>query len=191
MVSRPQAWSTCLVRVWLAIAFLLASLTASSAHAAQSDLQASEASVKAVFLFKFADYVEWPDGAFATAQSPFTIGVLEADGLASELATVAAGRSIGGRPVVVRELHRGDALGDLNVLFVGGATGAAVAQVLEQLRGRPTLTVTESRDSAGGMINFVVVDGRVRFDVALRPVESNSLKISSRLLAVARKVERP
>jgi YfiR/HmsC-like len=155
---------------------------------AQSD--ASEYRVKAAFLYKFGSYIEWPEGVFARPDSPVAIGVMGADALAEELAQIAAGHSVNGRPVSVRRLRAGDSIAGLQVLFIGRADAARLAEILASAKGRPLLTVTESEQALelGSMINFVVVDDKVRFDVALVPADLGSLKISARLLGVARKV---
>jgi hypothetical protein len=155
---------------------------------AQSDT--SEVRVKAAFLYKFGSYVEWPEGVFARPDSPVAIGVMGADALAEELAQIAAGHSVNGRPVSVRRLRAGDSIAGLQVLFIGRADAARLAEILASAKGRPLLTVTESEQALelGSMINFVVVDDKVRFDVALVPADLGSLKISARLLGVARKV---
>jgi hypothetical protein len=156
--------------------------------AAQS--QAPEQRVKAAFLFKFGGYVEWPSGTFASANAPITIGVMDADELAEELATIVAGRTIDGRSVVIRKLHDRDPITGLNVIFIGKADSGKLAAILSAIKGRATLAVTESEGALelGSMINFIVVDGKIRFDVSLQPAVGENLKISSRLLAVARKV---
>ena len=156
---------------------------------AQSDEQIAEYKVKAAFLYKFASYIEWPAQVFERAESPIVIGVAGADPLSEELAQVVSGRSIGGRPVEVRKLRRGAPLNGLHILFVGRADHGS-PDVLASAKGRPVLTVTESEDAfaLGSMINFVIVDDRVRFDVALREAELANLKVSARLLRVARKV---
>lgn len=158
--------------------------------AAQAPLQAGEYEVKAAFLYKFASYVEWPPQVFGEARSPFVIGVAGADLLADALARIVAERTIDGRPVEVRKLHRGDSVNGLQILFVGRDGGERLSDFLASARGRPVLTVSESEDifAAGSVINFVVVDDKVRFDVALRAAELANLKLSSRLLSVARKV---
>jgi hypothetical protein len=172
---------------WLALLLLPALLA--PAALAQSDVQATEARIKAVFLFKFADYVEWPSTAFASGQSPFTVGVIDAEPVAVELAKVVEGRTVRDRPVVVRRLRSGDPLDDVQLLFVGRGARGALRQTLEQLRGRPVLRVTEVEGAlqAGSMINFVLVGGKVRFDI-VPPHDAGGLRISSRLLAVARDV---
>ncbi len=157
---------------------------------AQADAQADEYRVKAAFLYKFGSYIEWPDRRFARPDSPLAIGVMGADALADELAQIVAGRSVNGRAVQVRKLRPGDPIGGLHILFIGRADDGRLPEVLAAAKGRALLTVTESDEALelGSMINFVVVDGKVRFDVALPPADPGNLRISSRLLAVARKV---
>ena len=158
--------------------------------AAQSDAQTAEYRVKAAFLYKFGGYVEWPQGVFAKPDSPIAIGVIGADALAEELARIVAGRTINGRPVTVRKLRPGEAVARLRVLFVGRSDSSRLADILAAAKGQPLLTVTESEEALelGSMINFVVVEDKVRFDIAPPPSESSNLKISARLLGVARKV---
>lgn len=157
---------------------------------AQSEAQTSEYRVKAAILYKFGSYIEWPERVFARADSPVAIGVMGADALAEELGQIVAGRNVNGRPVSVRKLRAGDPIDGLHVLFIGRAENGRLGEVLAAAKGRPVLTVTESDRALelGSMINFVVVDDRVRFDVALVPADLGSLRISARLLAVARKV---
>lgn len=171
-------------------AAVLISASAVSPSQAQSEVQASEYRVKAAFLYKFGGYIEWPGGAFVRADSPVTIGVMGAEGLADELVQIVAGRNLNGRPVSVRRLRAGDSIAGLHVLFIGRAEGGRLAEILAAAKGQPLLTVTESAQALelGSVINFVMVDDKVRFDVALVPADLGSLKISARLLSVARKV---
>lgn len=178
-------------RLALAAALALVLLSAMSfAAAAPGEVRASADGVRAAFLYKFGSYVEWPAEAFAAGDT-FVIGVVEAEALAAELTRVVAGRSIGGRPVAVRRLRAGDALDGLAMVYIGEVERAELAGLLAALQGRPTLAVTENEDALalGTMINFVLVDGKLRFDVALAPARAGSLRISSRLLGVARTVK--
>jgi hypothetical protein len=169
---------------------LLAALLVPAAAMAQGDNRPAEAQIKAAFLYKFGEFVQWPPAAFTRADAPFAIGVLGADDVAAALEQVVAERTVQGRPVVVRRLRRGDALAGVHVLFIGQAESARLAETLAAARGQAVLTVTESDNalSHGAMINFVAEESRVRFDIALPPAERGQLKISSRLLAVARRV---
>lgn len=150
----------------------------------------SEAKVKAAFMFKFTAYVEWPARAFEKPDSPFVIGVVEADEVAAELSRLAAGRSVNNRPIVVRRLAANDAPAGNQLLFIGSAASGRLGKILGSINTQPSLTVTELDDATtfASVINFVVVDDQVRFDVSLPAAERASLKISSRLLSVAHQV---
>jgi len=157
--------------------------------AAQSD-DAAEQQIKVAFLYKFGSYVDWPPGAFTGADSPLVIGVLGADDLADELAATVARRPVNGRLVIVRKLRRGAPVAGVQILFVARAESARHAEIIAPLRGQPVLIVSESEDAFqhGSMINFVQVGDRIRFDVDPSFAERGNLKISARLLSVARKV---
>lgn len=173
------------------LAWLVASSALAQAPGARADPVASlDRVVKAVFLFKFLDYAEWPPGAFADATAPYVIGVLGADDIARELGQAVAGRKVGLRGIEVRRLRRGDSLAGLQMLFVGAADAAQLGTLLRPVPAQPLLVVTEDERGLppGAAINLVVVDGKVRFDVALDAAERAGIRLSSRLLSVARSV---
>jgi hypothetical protein len=152
--------------------------------------EATERQVKAAYLSKFGSYVKWPDHAFAKPDSPLRIGVIGADLLADELVQLVADHTVNGRSVTVHKLRHGDPLADFNVLFIGRSESARLADILAATKGLPMLTVTETEDALtlGSTINFVVVEGRVRFEVAPKTASLGNLNISARLLAAAYKV---
>jgi hypothetical protein len=140
-----------------------------------------ERGVKAAFLYKFLGYVEYPQDS-----GPLVVGVLGADDIGTELVRITTGRNVGGRPVAVRMLRDGDAMTGLHMVFVG-ADAARTASVLNAARQQGVLTVTE-QDSGlqqGSVINFRLVEDRVRFEVSLPAAEKSGIKLSSRLLSVA------
>lgn len=150
----------------------------------------AEYQVKAAFVCKFGNYVDWPAQALGAAGEPFRIGVLASGAVAEEFRRMAAAASVAGRPVEVRRLARGEAPPGLHVVFVSRAMSGHVGEIIAAVQGRPVLTVTELDPGApAGMINFVVVDDKVRFDILLPPAVQSGLKISVRLLGVARRVE--
>lgn len=146
-----------------------------------------ERSVKAAFLYKFLGYVEFPPAAAGDAGAPFTVGVAGADDIAAELARITAGRSVDGRGVVVRVVREGDALAGVQLLFIGGTETPRPLHLLRAAQQLGILTVTEADNGLqqGSVINFRVVDERVRFEVSLEAAAKGGLKLSSRLLAVA------
>jgi hypothetical protein len=179
------------IRLAAHVALACAALLAWGQAGAADDAASLEQRVKAAFLYQFAGYVEWPAGAFAQADTPITIAVVGAEALAAELKQLASGRTVGGRAVTVKQVRPGEALVGVHILFIGGAEQARLSQILQAAKPRPVLTVTEVDGALnqGSMINFVIVDRRVRFEVALDSVERNGLKLSSRLLAVAQQVK--
>lgn len=167
---------------------LLGFATHAAAQQADEPRDASEESIKAAYLYRFADYVEWPETR--SAGTRFTIGVLGAPALADELAGMTAGARADGRAVRVQRLEAEDSLEDLDVLFVGARERGRLAELLAPVRGLPVLTVTESDDALreGSIINFTIRDRNVRFEVGLDTAVESGLKLNSRLLAVAERV---
>ncbi len=180
---RPHVFLTALVS-------LLLGLCCAGQCLAQSDALTVEYKVKAAYLYKMAGYVQWPEQSLPNPESPFVIGVLGADRLVDELQAVVTGKTVGSHQVMLRKLHRGDPPTGIHILFVGRAESMTVPATLAALRGKPVLTVTEFEADflAGSVINFVLVDDKVRFDIAPRQGELANLKISARLLTVARKI---
>jgi hypothetical protein len=152
---------------------------------------ALERRVKAAFLYKFLGYAEFPQGAFADPASPVVIGVAGADDLAAELARIVSGRTVNNRTIVVRVLRDAEIGTPVHLLFVGGFDTGRVGRMV-RAAGNALLVVTECDGGLqqGSAINFRIVDERVRFDVALDAAERNGIKLSSRLLTVANRVQK-
>jgi hypothetical protein len=176
------------VGLFAACAWLLAASLFHGA-AAQSRLEATEGSVKAAFLYKFPGYVEWPPSAFPSSTAPFVFGVMGHDDVAAELERLVAGKQWFGHPMSVRRVEN-DNLRGLNVLLVGRGAGdrPGVLARAAQLPGLLVVTENDRGIPAGSAINFVVHDERVGFEVAPEAAERNGLRISSRMLSVARRV---
>ncbi|MDB5754227.1 MAG: hypothetical protein JWR56_655 [Massilia sp.] len=176
------------------LSMLLLTLFDLTAAGAQSGADGAhlERNVKAAFLYKFLGYVDYPDSALPTTGEPLVIGVLGDDEVAEELRRISTGRSMNGRAVAVRKLRANDAPGKVHLLFIGDGDAADIDKALAAVRQAPVLTVTETSRNLrqDSVINFRVVEERVRFEVSLDAAERNNLKLSSRLLAVAYKVQR-
>lgn len=180
-------------RAWRGLAIALALAFVGAGAQAQTDATAAAAAeyrIKAAFLLKFLDFVDWPPTPIDHADAPFLIGVLGSRSLGDALDQASAGRRVNGHPVRVRALGRDEAATGLQMLFVGRAETGRVATIASAANGQPLLLVTESESALaqGAAINFVVIDDKVRFDVSLHAAERAGLKISARLLAVARTV---
>lgn len=150
-----------------------------------------EAQVKAAYIYRFAEYIEWPADAFASSTAPLTIGVVEADPVAAELNQLRLTRQIKGRAVAVRTLRAGEAASGVQVLYIGALDGARLRRALDSAQAPGMLAITDGEGTlaAGSAISFVQIDNRIRFDVSVAHAERSGLKISARLLAVAHKIE--
>jgi hypothetical protein len=178
------------LRLTLALAACALLVLAAPWRAQAQRAEATEASVKAAFLYKFAGYVEWPPDALAAPDAPFAIGVIADDAVAGELAQIVPGRSVAGHPVALKRLGEGDSPKGLQLLFVGGANPGRYAALIAAAQKGGALVVTESERglAAGATINFVSANEHVGFEVSLESAQRSGLHISSRMLAVARRV---
>jgi len=145
--------------------------------------------VKAAFLYRFGTYVEWP--VVKAAGEPITIAVLGAPSVAMLLSDYVPGRTIQNRPVEVRSIARIEDVRDAEILFIGREHGAMLSELVEALGERPVLVVADTPDGLqhGAMVNFQLVDQRVRFEISLRNAKAAGLVLSSRLLSAAIRVE--
>lgn len=171
----------------IAAAMALAAMVAIPAQAADRSL---EYAVKATFLYKFAGFVDWPAGTFASESSPFNLCVVGTDPFAGKIEQAVEGQSTGRRAIVLRRLARAEPRSNCQALFTSGTASQSVAEALEAVAGTPTLTVTDSAlGSTRGIVHFVIVDDRVSFDIDNVAAARNRLVISSKLLALARRVD--
>ena len=151
--------------------------------------RATPEEVKAAYLYRFIDYVEWPPGAL---DGGVRIGVAGADGVLEELHKLLAARPPAERPVSAIRTAEGAHGPVLHLLFVGGAPGAATRDWIARLqREQPILVVTEGPQglASGSALNFVAVGDRLRFEAAPQAAAAAGLKLSSRLLAIAERVQ--
>lgn len=176
--------------IGLALLFLLSISSAANVRAAE-DSEALESRVKAAFLYKFSSYVEWPEVAFSQPQAPFTIAVVGAEPIVTALKQAVAGRRVNDRPIVVRQLRPGESMAGVHILFLGGNAAAQLGPLLKAARPYSVLTVTESEGglAEGSVINFILDDQRVRFEISRESANRSKLRLSSRLLAVAKNVK--
>jgi hypothetical protein len=154
----------------------------------EDDRPLAEQRIKAAFLYKFLSYVEWPASAIADDDAPIVMGVMGADAIADELRSIVASRMLGRHPIEVRTLGAGQALPPtLHVLFVGRDDASLLARLVPLAQRRAILLVTAFADGLdrGSVINLLVRENHVRFEVSLDAAQRSGLKLSSRMLAVA------
>jgi hypothetical protein len=176
----------CARRAWVAAAAVFA-IAAGPARANAP----SEHQVKAAFLYNFANFVQWPDGALGPAGAPLKVCVVGADPFGGALDDAFRGQVVQGRSV---QISRGPTLatvGHCHILFLSQSEQGRWPELLKAVRGVPTLTVADGAPLVrqGGMVSFVIEAKRVRFEINRRAAEQAGLRISSKLLALARLVE--
>jgi len=181
--------STGLLQEMLLRAIVLTAIVVLATPAqAQNAEQYSEDAVKAVFLYRFTGFIDWPP---ATASTPeFTIAVVGSDEVSEALTRLLAGRSIKGKPARILAIQRIQDIGDACMVYLGSSRPEELAAITALAAHRPILVVTSAEHSLerGGTINFVVIDRHVRFEVSFPAANRAGLKISSELLAVAIRV---
>jgi hypothetical protein len=171
----------------LAIAFLLA-LALLPARAAEPPANL-EYRVKAAFLLNFTRFVEWPANALA-GSGTLTICVLGSDPFGSILDETVRGKSVNSRALAVRRIDQLAGNADCRVLFVSSMEPERLRQAIVAAREQAVLTVSDAPEfaDAGGMIQFLIVNDRVRFIVNRRSTDQAHLTLSSKLLSVAQTV---
>jgi YfiR/HmsC-like len=151
-----------------------------------------EYEVKAVYLLNFAKFVQWPAEARVREDNVFTICVLGDDPFGSILDRTLAGETLDGKPAAIRRIRRVRATDGCRMVFIGASEKSRLGEILGALNERSVLTVSDLDDFAerGGMIQLVLDEDRVRFEVNLTAATRARLALSSELLKVARAVRR-
>lgn len=166
---------------WLACLLVLVLITAKAPAQTSQEYQ-----LKAVFLTKFAGFVTWPKDTFPTISSPIVIAVVGEDPFGRALDEAVKGESVGGRPLLVSRVSRLEEALDSHIVYISRSERRGLDEMLAALAGRSILTVSETRRFAedGGMINFFLSNGRVRFEINPKAAEKAGLILSSKLLKV-------
>ncbi len=146
---------------------------------------------KSEMLWNIAKFVQWPDASLANSKGQIVFTILGEDELAVELATLLSSKTINGKPVFVRFARRAQDARGSQILYVASSETARMETVLMEVAGAPVLTVadTPAFAASGGMVGFAEESGKVRFEINLGHAERSGLRISAKLLALARVVD--
>lgn len=146
----------------------------------------SEYRLKAVFLFNFARFTQWPAQAFSSPTAPFVIGVLGEDPFASDLDELVRGEKVDGHLLTVRRFQQVEEIRECHILFVSPGKARQLTQILSKLQGRSVLTVGETAEfpQRGGMIGFVT-GTTIKVRINVEAARAANLVISSKLLRAA------
>lgn len=153
--------------------------------------QSSEYDLKAFFLWKIAEYIEWPEEKNKSKE--FIIGVIGENPFNNILETVYVGdkRKIKGKPVVIKYFKEVSNIGDCHILFISNSESSELFSILEQLANRSILTVADSENFGrmGVNINFFNKDGSIKFELNEESVKLSGLKVDYRLRNIAQLVK--
>jgi hypothetical protein len=173
------------------IVLSVAILTAALAMAGELPQESmTEYSVKAAFLFNFARFVEWPPESRGTEKDPFCLCIFGHDPFHGDLDRVIRNKRVNGRVLTVRRISTPAEARTCHMVFISAADKSRVRELLAAVRDSGSLTVGEDPEftRSGGMITFVIEDDKVRFEINLKSAEAAHLKISAKVLSVARAV---
>jgi hypothetical protein len=148
-----------------------------------------EHALKALYLFNFTKYVEWPERRQADTNA-FVIGVVGSPDVEASLKEATQGKQVGGRPVVIRRFEGESDPRVCRILYFGTSDRSPAEKMLEALRTQPVLTVGEGEAflDRGGMVGFVRKDKKIRLFIGLETARRAGLHVSAKLLAVAEEV---
>jgi hypothetical protein len=143
--------------------------------------------IKAVFLFNFAQFVQWPEKDLGGPEEPMVVGVLGEDPFDAYLDEVVKGEKVNNRPIVVKRFKRIEDVHACHVLFVSVSESSRFESIIAGLKSRGILTVGESQDfcKRGGMVCFATENGKIRLKINLEAVQEAHLTVSSKLLRLA------
>lgn len=181
LCPKPR-WLRRFFRAALALAMLLPLQHVQSQEMIDEDL---ERRIKAVFLYRFPEFISWPETAAQSAH-PFVIDVIGNCSIAGELRQVMLGHPMRGREVDIQQVQESATLTDADIVFICDDERSRLRQLIQAAPGK-ALVVTESPGalSEGSVINFVLSNYRVRFEISLEAARRRGLRLSSRLLDVA------
>ncbi len=171
--------------VCLCVAFALFLVGTLNLHAQLAS--AREYQIKAVFLFNFGQFVEWPADSFPEILSPLVIGILGEDPFDGYLDEIVRGEKVAGHPLVVQRYRELGEIKTCHILFISRSEAGKLRQIINGLRGRSILAVSDISDFTeyGGTIRFVTESNKIRLRVNLDAVKAANLIISSKLLRPA------
>jgi hypothetical protein len=158
-----------------------------SVAAASPQPQLDEYQVKAAFLYNFAKFVEWPPQVFKDAADPIAICIAGETPIYAPLESAVSGKTVAGRSFAVRKASDAQHTAGCHILFIGLVERKRSPQILVGARQWGILTVGETPEfiADGGVINFKLEEGKVRFEISLKAAERQRLRISSKLLSLA------
>jgi len=146
----------------------------------------NEYKLKAVFIYNFTHFVEWPQHTLQQNNSPFVIGILGKDPFGNYLIETIQNEKLRDHPLIMRQFKDVDEIDSCHILFIDEPEENKMDEILSKLKGKSVLTVGDRAGFAenGGMIQLLTVDNKIRIQVNLNACKSAGLNVSSKLLRI-------
>jgi hypothetical protein len=151
---------------------------------AKADEASLEYAVKATYLYKFAPFVTWPPPI--AQKATFDLCLAGADDVTKVAQEAAEGQAVNGKPLTIHRLASGESADGCQILYIAPSPTAGL--LLDAVRNKPVLTITEAAAANHGIIGFTVIQHHVRFDIDNALAQNAGLSISSKLLSLANAV---
>jgi YfiR/HmsC-like len=191
--SWKSNWVWCVTgsgRIWRAFTFIFACclfLNASPQALSQND-RSAEYTVKLAFLYSITKFVDWPSDSYRDPGASFALCIVGADPFGRNIEEELQTRTVEGHSIQVKTVRSDDTLSSCHMIFIPVTEEGQAARIVRGLKGSSTLTVGETEGFAtlGGIINLTVESSRLHFEVNLLGAERARLKISAKMLALAK-----
>ena len=147
----------------------------------------SEYKVKAVFLYNFTRFIDWPGKAFTAGNTPFKIGILGKDPFGSYLDETMRGENVSGHPIVIERYENLKQVGDCHILFINFKGSERIKDVIASTKDKNILTISEHENFVkwGGMIRIFSENNKIRMQINDNAARNSDIKISAKLLNIA------
>ena len=143
-----------------------------------------EYQLKAIFLYNFSQFVEWPAASFSSDQAPMVIGIVGKDPFGFYLEEAISGEKMNGHPLVIQRYANIDEIGACHILFINLPDTQKRTQAINAVKDKSVLTVSDALDflEHEGMIRFFMRQGKLKLQVNLETIKTANLEVSSKLL---------
>lgn len=151
-----------------------------------------EYQLKAAFIYNFTKFIEWPAECFPDANAPIVIAVADQSPCTAELGAVVKGRKVNERDLAIKTVTTLETAKGFHILFIPATEDERLEKWMEAVRGKGVLVVGESEAflKRGGMINFLLEEEKIRFEINMDQTEAARLKISAQLQKLAKSIRR-
>ena len=147
-----------------------------------------EHKLKAAYLFHFLQFAEWPDSVFENEKSPIILAVLGKDPFGKILDETVMSEKIGDHPIIIKRFQSFNQLDFCHVLYIGSSEKYTFRNILKHIGESPVLTISDidGFSEQGGNISFYLEENKVRFAINMQTLKQADLKVSSKLLRLAK-----